>query len=48
MNDRDMKEIMHMYDKIDLCPVTISKRQEIKSLKGLHTLIRKNDYPFSS
>jgi len=41
MNDRDMKEIMHMFDKIDLCPVTISKRQEIKSLKGLHSLVRK-------
>jgi len=39
MNDRNMKYIMRIFDEINLCPVTISKRQDIKSLKCLHTLL---------
>ena len=37
MNDRNIERIMDEFERIQLCPVTISKRQEIKNLKGLHT-----------
>ena len=39
MNDRDMERIMGEFQRIELCPVTISKRQDIKSLKSLYTLL---------
>jgi len=37
MNDRNIECIMDEFERIQLCPVTISKRQEIKNLKGLRT-----------
>lgn len=36
MNCRNMEKVMDMFVKINVSPVTISKRQEIKHLKCLH------------
>ena len=39
MNCRDIHKVMEMFAKINVSPITISKRQDAKYLKNLHSVI---------